>query len=129
MIPWNYIFYTGIILSAAAGSPILYLVKKFVIDEKTHFRLDWDGILERAAITALILTKTYFILLVPIIIAARAFYYVSMAPGFRENPDLFGRSGSFLPYQKVKLKSVLGVDLTLSPAIAIVISLIIVGIF
>ena len=129
MIPWNYIFYSGIIISAAAGVPILYLIKKFVLEEKTHFKFDWDGIVERAAITALILTKTYFILFIPLITALRAFYYVSMASGFKESPDIFGRSESALAYQKVKLKSTLGIDLIGSPLTAIVIGLLILGIF
>jgi len=130
MISWKYLVYIiGIVIAAFAGTPLLYFIKKFIVDEKTHYEVDWDGIIERAAVTALIISQNYLVLLIPIIVGIRVFYYVTVSPQFKRSPDILGRPEFSLAYQRVKSKSILGIDLIGSPCFAILIGLLLVGFF
>ena len=95
-----------ILISAAGGTFVLHYLKNYLLEEKSKFRWDWDGILERGTITCLIITGRWPYL-IPLVIIVKAAYRLV----------LVSKPGA-VP-QKVRLKAELAFDLILSPAIAI----------
>jgi hypothetical protein len=104
-----------ILISAAGGTFVLHYLKNYLLEEKSKFRWDWDGILERGLITCLIITDRW-LYLIPLIIILKAAYRLGLVNYFEKL--LRVNEPGTVP-QKVRLKAELAFDLILSPAIAI----------
>jgi len=113
----------GLIISTYGSSFILYYIKTTFVDRKILYRRDWDGMLERGVITLLMLGGWKFILIIPVIVAVRIFYYLSFASHPKEWSDIIKRIEPPFEYQKIKLKSYLSIDLIGSPILAVLVGI------
>jgi len=108
-------------ISAVGGAVFLHYIKNFTLKEKMPFSWDWDGIVERSAITYLIATASPQLYLIPIVIAAKAMIRLILI-GFTREIVKVNEPGTVS--QKVRLKAELAFDLILSPAFAILIGVV-----
>ncbi len=110
----------GALISAIGGLFFLYLIKKKVTETSAGLRPDLPGIAERALVTVFtVLGGPYLWLIVPVILIKGAVLVL----GLSGLTGLLSREEPSLAYQKVKLKENLGVDLILSPALAVLVGI------
>ena len=108
----------ALFLSSLGGTVVLHYLKNFLPQEKIKFRLDFDGLLERLAITPILLSLPspwIFIVVVIALKSAYRFWILGTSP-----PTTQSHEPGNAP-QKVLLKSELAFDLLSSPAFAILI--------
>ena len=110
----------GLLISAPLGSFILYFAKKQYVDESIKPQLDAEGILERSAITILVILGSYSLILIPMVILMKAAYYLIKLKALR---SIFIREEPGMISQKVKIKGALAIDLIGSPAYAVIVGL------
>jgi hypothetical protein len=107
-------------IAAFGGSFLIYYLTNFLLQEKAKFAFDWDGVIERGAISYLVMTPK-FMLLIPVVILAKVAFRLIALGWFssRLNTDEPGGIS-----QKVTLKAELALELFLSPAFAILVGII-----
>lgn len=110
----------SLLISVFGGTFLLYFLKKSLVDEKLAFSFDLSGMLERFFITLLFFGPTPLILLLPLIVGIKAFHILQL----KKLSSLVRREEPSLSYQKVKIKSLLGIDLLLSPLLAILVGMV-----
>ncbi len=110
-----------LLFSSLGGNFILHYLKNFFLEEKTKLRPDWDGFLERTLITFIVLSARNLWPLIPVLIAAKAFYRLWL-PGAISVILKTNEPGAV--FQKVLFKSELAFDLLLSPAFAILLGVV-----
>jgi len=105
-----------IALAALSGTLLIHYLKNFFLAEKTKFSPDWDGWLERGAVTFCVI-QGWWLLIIPIVIlkAVYRLLFIDRIEGTNE-PGAVS--------QKVKFKGELAFDLLASPALAILIGLV-----
>lgn len=112
-----------ITLGVVGGSFLLYFLKRIFVDARTTFSFDIDGILERAAIILLFLGPPLLLFIIPAVVIAKITYYFLSYGHFKRFAEIAKREGPPLAYQRIKLKSVLALDLIGSPLLAILIGI------
>jgi hypothetical protein len=105
-----------LLFSGLGGVFILHYLKNFFLEEKTKLKPDWDGFLERALITFLVLSAPNLWPLIPVLIAAKVFCRLWLLGSI---PAILKSNEPGAAFQKVLFKSELAFDLLLSPAFAI----------
>ncbi len=106
--------------SALGGSFVLHYLKNFLLKEKMPFSWDWDGLIERAVITYLLVASRW-LYLIPAVVAVKIVLRLILI-GFFANLARVNEPGAV--YQKVTLKAELALDLLLSPAFAILVGVV-----
>lgn len=113
-------FWGTLAIAAFGGSFLIYYLTNFLLQEKAKFTFDWDGVVERAAVTYLIMTPS-FLWLIPVVILVKImFRLISLA--FLSSLLKTSEPGT-VP-QKVKFKAELALELFLSPVFAILVGII-----
>jgi len=105
-----------LILATLGVSIFLSLLKNFLALEK-GWRLDGDGICERALIVLIFWQGGVVFILLPIVILFRIFFYLNL----HRHLDIIKINEPGALFQKIKIKSELLVDLLGSPLSAILI--------
>ena len=113
-------FWSTLSISAIGGTFILHYLKNYLLKEKSRFRWDWDGILERGVITYLVMINNW-LYLIPAVIVLKVIYRLALVNYFEK---LLRVSEPGTVSQKVRLKGELAFDLILSPAIAILVAIV-----
>ena len=98
----------------------MFYIKKQFVDGSIKYHLDMDGSLERGLVTLCAALGSYYLILIPIIILAKAAYHVLMLKGLE---NIFTREEPGMASQKVKIKGDLAVDLIGSPILAVFVGL------
>ena len=106
-----------LLIAAFVGEYIIYILKRLVVSEKSRFSADVSGMVERVALAAAILGGGWYNALIPVIIIIRALYFVSGSFGGIAN--IINREEPAVEFQKIRLKSELGISLLASPALGI----------
>lgn len=108
----------ALIFAAFGGEIIIFYLKKIFVNPKSGFSFDPSGMIERSLILILIIAGGSFILVIPIIVALRAICILGKG-SFKNISDILIRKEPALEFQKIRLKSELGLSLIASPAIGI----------
>jgi hypothetical protein len=110
------LFFAVLLLASLGGEFLVFLLKKLLVDQRTSFTFDLSGIVERMALVTAIAAGGLFLIFIPVIILARAFFIL-------EQKELIKYSGILnikepaIEFQKIKLKSDLVITLLSSPLI------------
>ena len=107
-----------LLFSTFGGTVIIHFLKNLFLKENIKLFLDWDALIERICLTFIVYAAINLWPLIPLIIAAKAFYRfyrlnVSAGIGQTQEPGVSP--------QKVFLKSELAFDLLASPAFALLV--------
>jgi hypothetical protein len=108
----------ALLLSSLGGTIILHYLKNYFLREKLRLRWDWDGLVERALISALIIRLPQYLWLVPLIILIKVFIRLFW---LQKSANLLAQAEPGIVSQKVLYKSELAFDLIISPALAILV--------
>jgi len=109
-----------LILATIGVSGIRYLLF-YILRVGRGLKIDWDGIIERIFIVFLISGGGIFIWLIPLVVLTRVFYYL----GIRSRIWFTAGHEPAMEFQKINFKTEMLLDLSLSPALSILICLII----
>ena len=109
-------------VSSVGGAFFLHYFKLFILREKVPFSFDWDGMIERAAITYVYCAADFWAFaLIPVIILVEGFWRVSLVS---YKNSLFGHNEPGALLQQLLFKMDLGTDLLVSPLFAILVGMI-----
>jgi hypothetical protein len=108
-------------VSAFGGTLVIHYLRNFFLRENLPLAWDWDGLLERAAVTFVINAAPAWIFLLPGIILLKLLVRLAglSAAGGISKTDEPGAA-----YQKVLLKAEFALELILSPVFAILVGVI-----
>ena len=106
----------ALIFSTLGGTLLLHRLKNFSLKEKLKPRLNWDALIERLIITAIIIQAPNLWPLILLTILAKVLYRIFLL-GFI--PGILKSQEPGTAAQKVLLKAELAFDLILSPTFAI----------
>ncbi|MGB9613750.1 MAG: hypothetical protein ACPL4K_06240 [Candidatus Margulisiibacteriota bacterium] len=109
-----------VVLSSFGGSILLHFSKNFFLIEKTPFRFDWDGLIERGIITFCLISHSY-LYLIPIVIFTKTIFRLGQIIIYNYSLQI-NEPGTV--FQKVRLKAELFFDLILSPSFALFLGII-----
>jgi hypothetical protein len=112
---------TALILSTLGGTILLHYLKNFFLEERIKFHFDWDGILERACLTYILISFPQQWPLIPLIILLKSLYRIALLGLI---PNIIKNNEPGTSSQKVLFKGELAFDLILSPALAILLGVI-----
>lgn len=110
------------LVAAFAGDPLIYYLKKWLVDPRARFAVDLSGIIERAAIITTIVLGGYFIILIPLIVLARALSLMEEG-SLKKYSTIIKREEPAIQFQKVQLKSGLAVTLLASSTLGILLGI------
>jgi hypothetical protein len=112
----------ALFLASFGGEIIIYYLKRFLIDPKAKFTIEITGMIERTILVAVISAGSAFVLFVPVIILIRAAIVLGQL-SFNKYHLILKREEPALEFQKIRLKSELGITLLSSPFIGILFGL------
>jgi hypothetical protein len=120
-------FYQKIVIAAViaafAGDPIIFYLRKTLVNPHVRFDIDISGMLERAALILVIVLGGNYIVLIPFIVLLRALSLLGEGT-FRKFSNIIKREEPAIQFQKIRLKSELAVTLLASPTIGILLGII-----
>jgi len=103
-------------ISSVGGALFLHYLKNFLLEEKTPFAWDWDGLVERPIITLFIILGGYWLYYIPSVVLLKLVGRLLIL----RLPKILGKIDS----QKARLRSEFAFDLIVSPIFAILIGVI-----
>jgi hypothetical protein len=109
------------LVSAVVGSMLLFAIKKNLVDPGAKYAVDYIGVIERAAITVVVPAGGLYLLIIPVVIFAKAILKIF---GLFGSSSIFSREEPAIVYQKVRMKSNLAVELIASPLFAVIVGII-----
>jgi hypothetical protein len=112
--------FTAVLVSAFGGLAFVYFIKKYLIETSMRLRHDVPGVAERMLITLFTFMGGPYLWLIPFVILIKGAVLMFGLSGLA---DFLSREEPSLAYQRVRLKASLAVDLILSPAIAILVGI------
>jgi hypothetical protein len=113
-------FWGTLAISAFGGTFLIHYLTNFLLEEKSRFSFDWDGVVERALITFLIINSHYS-LFIPVVILIKVLARLVMLGFFA--PLAKVEEPGAVP-QKVRLKAELALGLVVSPVFALLVGII-----
>jgi hypothetical protein len=116
-----YVLLTGfaLLLGSFGGTAVILFLKKQLINPKTRWHFDWDGIVERLLLILVVLFSSQAETLVSIslilaIISTRSLYFLS----HYNLPNFLQRHIRGVELQKQKIRLLMGIELIASPLFA-----------
>jgi hypothetical protein len=110
------------LVAAFAGDPLIYYLKKLLVDPRARFAVDLSGILERTALIFAIVMGRYFIVLIPLVVLIRALSLMEEG-SLKKYSTIIKREEPAIQFQKVQLKSELAVTLLASSTLGILLGI------
>lgn len=111
------------IITAFAGDPLIFYLKRVLVNPHVIFAIDASGIIERTALILVIILGGNFVFLIPFIVLARALSLMGEG-NFKKVSNIIKREEPAIQFQKIRLKSELAVTLLASPALGILFGII-----
>ena len=110
------------IVAAFAGDPLIYYLKKSLVNPRVTFAFDLSGIIERTALIFAIVMGGYYIILIPFIVFVRAMALMQEG-NLKKYSTIIKREEPAIQFQKVKLKSELAVTVLASSTLGILLGI------
>ncbi|MBU0687762.1 MAG: DUF3307 domain-containing protein [Candidatus Margulisbacteria bacterium] len=124
----NYILYLiGIIAATYPGGYVIAYAKKIISYDQEFHPLALPGFIERLAIVLLIFWEPRGIYFVPLIVSFKLIYYSTTKALWENLMAISGQENIGTSLQKIKTKQEMGIEFIGSPALAIMVGLIIKG--
>jgi hypothetical protein len=111
------------IIAAFAGDPLIFYLRKTLVNPHVRFNVDLSGMIERAALILVIVMGGSYVVLIPFIVLVRALSLMGEG-NFRKFSNIIKREEPAIQFQKIRLKSELAVTLLASPTIGILFGMI-----
>jgi len=96
----------------------MFYLKRLLVSSTVKYSPDMSGMIERTAILLAVIAGGYWMLLIPAIVLIRAVFVLGEG-SFRNISDIIKREEPAIEFQKIRLKSELGLSLLASPLLGI----------
>ena len=107
-----------LLLASFGGEFLVFYLKKLLVYSRARFSFDASGIIERMMLVTLIFVGGWSMLLIPVIMVARAAYVLDWSR-LKRFSDIINKREPAVEFQKVKLKSDIILTLLASPALGL----------
>lgn len=108
----------ALIFASFGGEIIIFYLKRLLVSSKVKFSFDISGMIERTAVMLVIIIGGFIVLLIPAIVLIRAVSIMGEG-SFKNISDIIKREEPAVEFQKIRLKSELGLSLLASPSLGI----------
>ncbi len=108
----------AVVIATFAGDPLIFYLRRTLVNPHVSFDIDISGMIERAALILVIVLGGNYVVLIPFIVLVRALSLMGEG-NFKKFSNIIKREEPAIQFQKIRLKSELAVTLLASPTLGI----------